>query len=393
MRKSNTSYANKCRNTLRRFHDTQIHGAHLKIDFPRRKYIYSDELLTSIYALSILAGQDSFERRYLRQFSHFTGIERIDFSIRIHKLKNILPFDMVDNEAIQHTMKTFVDFLDSRFSEAIRYIYADGTKAFFSIVNPGKLNVDTISLYNFFEKFRTLLGSEFEVYISTDGGSVDCDDLSEGQRQLIKILGMLGTCKSENCLVLMDEPDVHMNPQWKYELKTIIDQSLAEATNTQAIIATHDPLVINGVNKEFIRIFTFNQAVLENNGFYITKVIKPQEDTAGLGIDGLLQSEYYGLPTILDVETQKKVDDKRDLLVKKVEGTITDPERKQLDRLTEEIEDMTFTRNLPTDNLYDEYVAAIHRIYKNRPKIPLTAKDIEERNAKVEEILRELMNK
>ena len=181
--------------------------------------------------------------------------------------------------------------------------------------------------------------------------------------------------------------------KWKYEIEQTIAKSLQDAVNTQAIIATHDPLVINGVSKEFIRIFTHNKAVMGNEMFSFTKVIAPTEDTEGMGIDGLLQSEYYGLDSVLDSETKKKMDKKHALLVKKKYNTITDEEMQELLELTIDLENMSFARNIPTDSYYDEYVAAMHRIYSDRPKADLTAEDIAERNAKAEEILRGLLGK
>ena len=41
----------------------------------------------------------------------------------------------------------------------------------------------------------------------------------------------------------------------------------------------------------------------------------------------------------------------------------------------------------------DEYAATVHKIYKERPKVTLTADDIAERNAKVEEILSGLLER
>lgn len=156
------------------------------------------------------------------------------------------------------------------------------------------------------------------------------------------------------------------------------------AVNTQAIIATHDPLVINGVNKDFIKIFTLN------NGE--AKVVEPSENTEGLGIDGLLQSEYYGLPSVLDKDTKNKMLSKQSLLIKKIDGTITETEKDDLQKLSEELENMAFARNIPTDSYYDEYVAAMHRIYKEKTTSKvLTAADIAERNDKAEDILRGLL--
>ena len=95
----------------------------------------------------------------------------------------------------------------------------------------------------------------------------------------------------------------------------------------------------------------------------------------------------------MDSETRKKMDAKNDLLVKKTEGTLSEPEKHELKSLSEELENMTFARNIPTDQYYDEYVASMHKIYRNRPQVQLTANEIAERNAKAEEILRKLLNK
>lgn len=112
-----------------------------------------------------------------------------------------------------------------------------------------------------------------------------------------------------------------------YSLNTIRAKKYYNLVKTDA---THDPLVINGVPKEFIRIFTHNENLVSNNGYYFTKVIVPTEDTEGMGIDGLLQSEYYGLSSVLDSETKDKMDEKHRLLIKKKDGTITDNEKYKL---------------------------------------------------------------
>ena len=148
-----------------------------------------------------------------------------------------------------------------------------------------------------------------------------------------------------------------------------------------------NPLATNQGFKSFLPSPAYNPL------YFFTKVIVPSEDTEGLGIDGLLQSEYYGLATVLDSETRKKMDTKNDLLVKKTEGTISEPEKHELNTLSEELENMTFARNIPNDQYYDEYVAAMHKIYRERPKVHLTAEDIAERNAKAEEILRGLLER
>lgn len=393
--RQHNQYISECRNTLRAFLQSMQDDSAGEIPyFPKRKYNYCDESLTPIYLASILLGHSSFEKEYLQKTCHFTSVDVIDVSIDLDKVEQLFGNRQFDDEYPTH-LYYIIDFIDHHFTDTFRrgFLYTSLGKGYFELKNLEEAGADSIAILEFFEKLHSLFGAKYEVSVSFGRTSVKVSNMSEGQRQLIKILGMLGICKSEDCLVLMDEPDAHMNPVWKYEIKDVIDQSLLEATNTQAIIATHDPLVINGVSKEFIRVFTYNESLIDHNGFYFTKVIVPTEDTEGMGIDGLLQSEYYGLTTVLDTETRKKMDTKNDLLVKKSEGVLSDPEEHELKTLSEELENMTFARNIPTDQYYDEYVAAMHKIYKERPKVTLTAEDIAERNAKAEEILRRLLER
>lgn len=361
-------------------------------NFPKRKYNYCAETLVPIYLASILCGRDSFEKNYLVRTCFFTKVIYIDMIVNMDKVERIFGRNHFE-EGYPVGLFYLIDFIDYRFTDVLRkgFLYSARGKAYFEINNLNDLDLDAISILDFFEKLQSLFGAQYEVTVAQGESMVKCSKMSEGQRQLIKILGMLGICKTEDCIVLMDEPDAHMNPRWKYEIKDTIDHSLEGSINTQAIIATHDPLVINGVSKEFIRIFNHNQSVVNNNGYYIAKVIVPTEDTEGLGIDGLLQSEYYGLPSVLDSETRTKMEKKYELLVKKNEGTITETESKSLAELTDYLENMMFARNIPTDSYYDEYVAAMHKIYNERPNVKLSAKDIADRNKKAEEILKGLL--
>lgn len=394
VRRVESNYNKKCRKVLSKYWNALYLQNHFyEGQFPKRKYNNCTEKLVPVYLLAILCGQDSYEKKQLIEQCHFSEIETVSVSLDLERFNGHLQNDIseIGNEGVCD----LIGFIDDRFTDLFRegFLYQDYDKFFYDIDNIAMVEADSIAFFNFFEKLQNLLNAEIEVSIKAGNTSVISGYLSEGQRQLIKILGILGVCKSEDAIVLMDEPDVHMNPKWKYEIKEIIDRSLEESVNTQALIATHDPLVINGVSKEYIRIFTHNQTLIKNYKYYFTKVIAPTGDTEGLGIDGLLQSEYYGLSSVLDSETKKKMDEKHNLLVKRKDGTITEEEKQKLLDLTISLENMSFARNFPTDSYYDEYVAAMHEIYSKRPKVTLTAEDIAERNAKAEEILRGLLEK
>ena len=175
-----------------------------------------------------------------------------------------------------------------------------------------------------------------------------------------------------------------MNPRWKYDIKSTMDQSLQEAVNTQAIIATHDPLVINGVPKEHIRIFTRN----ENQGRFFTRVITPVENTEGMGIDGLLQSEYYGLQTSYDQKSHKKFLRRQELYLKLIGESATDEEKAELREITKDLGLLPLSYN-SIDFLYDDFLNVYKRcnLYS---KEYLTYDQVLERREKIKEIIEAL---
>ena len=72
----------------------------------------------------------------------------------------------------------------------------------------------------------------------------------------------------------------------------------------------------------------------------------------------LLTSEMFGLPTTVDLETQKKLDKKRSLYLKHQESNLTEEELNEMRVLSNELGDLDFTRTI-RDPLYDKFVRAI----------------------------------
>ena len=345
--------------------------------------------MVDIYLAAILDGNSSYEKQYLQNECHFHYVQNVDVMIDLDRVEWLFNRErFVEREP--YDFYSIIDFLDYRFTDIFRrgFLYSQDGKGYFSLTKVSELEMDCISILNFYETLQSLFNARFKVTVAFGQSNTSCETMSEGQRQLIKVLGMLGICKTEDSLVLMDEPDAHMNPKWKYEIKETIDRSLEEAVNTQAIIATHDPLVINGVSKEFIRIFTHNQSLSRNNGYYFTKVIAPTEDTEGMGIDGLLQSEYYRLRTSYDKKATDKFLRRQELYIKLINKEINDEETEELRTLTRELGSMPMSYN-SIDFLYDDFI----KVFRNTElysKEYLSYDEIIQRRRKIEEIIRTL---
>lgn len=183
--------------------------------------------------------------------------------------------------------------------------------------------------------------------------------LSEGEKQLLLVLGFLELNKRDNVLFLFDEPDTHLNPIWKYEYFESIMNIVGESSkNTQIFIATHDPLVISGLEKENVIVVTNDLGEIE---------MEPaSSDLFGKGVDSILTSELFGLNSTLDHNTLSKMIDRRKLLVRKEDGSITKEELEQLNVLNSILENIDFNRPF-ADPLYKDFVMAISNldVYKD----------------------------
>lgn len=199
-------------------------------------------------------------------------------------------------------------------------------------------------------------------------------ELSEGEQQLLTVLGLLKFTKDKETLVLLDEPDTHLNPLWKWHYLKLLNEIYkndsdtgAEDETTQIIMNTHDPLVIGGLRKEQIRIFRRNP---ENGNV----TAEPSDITPkGLGVAGILTSELFGLPTILDSETQALLDERNNLLFKQSENALNQEDNRRLKELFEILNNLGFSQTL-NDPLYTEFIIAYQKL--NSEKNSITQSDI-----------------
>ncbi len=246
--------------------------------------------------------------------------------------------------------------------------------------------IDATSTYNFFEKINTIFSAKTKMLFPVNNSKdlIYTHQLSEGQRQLIKLLGMAIVSKNEECLILIDEIDAHMNPQWKYNLRSMMQEFFAESRATQIIMATHDPLTINGVPKEEIRIF--ERIVEEEEQRIITH--EPSESTEGMGIDAILQSEYYGLKNSYDKATADKYQDRQELYLKLINNTISSEEKKILRELSQELGRLPFASNT-IDFIYDDFMQEFKKS-EFFGKEYLTVEEVRARQLEVQSIIKKL---
>ena len=215
-----------------------------------------------------------------------------------------------------------------------------------------------------------------------DGG-ITFRELSEGEQQLLMVLGLLRFTKNEESLFLLDEPDTHLNPAWGQRYLKLIKRAVGPHPSSQIIMATHDPLVFSGLTRNEVRIIA-----QKDNGKDIEATV-PTVDPKGLGVAGILMSEFYDLPSQLDIETQEIMEERTRLLAK--EETRTPEETERMRELTDEISNLGFTK-IFRDPLYTQFVQAMTK-RKEFTKPKLTQKDIDAQEEIAAEILENILRK
>jgi predicted ATPase len=159
-------------------------------------------------------------------------------------------------------------------------------------------------------------------------GELAMGELSEGEKQLITVLGLLKFTKDDEALILLDEPDTHLNPMWKWKYLDFLGDVVNKSDKTQIVFCTHDPLVIGSMEKEQVRVFKRDEK-------YKTEVIEPDVSPKGMGVAGILTSSLFGMPTTLDKPTNELLEERNYLLYKESMNTLTDEDKDRIKELFE----------------------------------------------------------
>jgi hypothetical protein len=122
-------------------------------------------------------------------------------------------------------------------------------------------------------------------------------------------------------VVLIDEIDLHLHPQWQ---RTIITKLSKAFPKLQFIATTHSPMTLGGLPEKGSEIFVLKK--LKNE----VVISKNMEDVQGWRADQILTSSLFGLETTRDVVTQNTLYRYKELLLKEKPSGIEESELRQL---------------------------------------------------------------
>jgi predicted ATPase len=220
------------------------------------------------------------------------------------------------------------------------------------------------------------------------GGKVSFTQLSEGELQMLTVLGLMRITREDHCLFLLDEPDTHLNPIWKLRYFDDIEGVLgAEAEEwrqgeSQILITTHDPMMIGSLMREQVHI-------LRREGDR-TLVASPDEHPRGMGVAGLLKSELFGLASTLDQRTLEDLQRRNELIAKQAKSGLHQIEKAELERLRHYLDELGFSRE-HRDPMFQLFVEKMYEARSLPMSQLLSPEQLQEQESLAEKVVRDLV--
>jgi predicted ATPase len=278
------------------------------------------------------------------------GVVR-DFLDRLHKIA-LAPIRI--SRRVEAT-------LWSKKTRGFRYLYVKDLSSLRKVVgdqSPSQFFRDVESTYvsELIDEVR------IRVKLRKNDGSVTFRELSEGEQQLLTVLGLLRFTAEDESLFLLDEPDTHLNPKWCVDylrhLSDFVGSSENERNTSHIVMTTHNPLAVAELVKEQVQILQRNQDLK-------IRAVLPEIDPRGMGYSGIVTSDMFGLAAALDTHTRELLEEKRQLAGK--DELLTNAERDRLEQITLELEGYGFRYEM-RDPVFAEYLRARYETDRQTPE-------------------------
>ncbi|MGI9281459.1 MAG: AAA family ATPase [Endozoicomonas sp.] len=273
------------------------------------------------------------------------------------------------------------DFRDRTEEQERLYLYIKDKATLQELMYPGEdethffAHLEGLHLCDLIDEVRVTVNH-------TQAGLIRFDQLSEGEQQLLTVLGLLHFTKGEESLFLLDEPDTHLNPSWTYEYLNLLESQVVDHSS-QLLIVTHNPLMIGGLKREQVRLLNRH----DKDGQHSVTADIPGEDPIGMGVDGLLQSDMFGLKSVLPPSVVARMTQRYKLLGIRNK---TAEMAAELEHLTQELDQLGIAHSFPHP-YFNQFSQALAR-RSIMTKKDFSADDIAELESLTDELLQEIID-
>lgn len=176
---------------------------------------------------------------------------------------------------------------------------------------------ETLSSLNMDIEFSKLDKNKEIYFKNQQSNNIKLNDLSGGEKELITKVFPLFISDYKDSIILIDEPESSLHPNWQNEV-ILLYRKIAERNNNQIIISTHSPHIVSGVENQYIKIL-----VKDGENINVEDI---STRSFGKRIDEILL-DVFRVKGLRTPQVEKKLKNLRELLSKR---KINAPEFNQL---------------------------------------------------------------
>lgn len=156
-------------------------------------------------------------------------------------------------------------------------------------------------------RFDLVKGPEISLY-KKNGSEFDFHDASSGEASILSTLIGLIPNLSDNCLIVIDEPEISLHPTWQYRYIELIDKIISKFNGCHIVIATHSHFLISDLPLHRSHIVHFKNDKKNN-----LEVIYIDQETLGLSAEEILLN-VFDMPSTRNYFLSKEVSEALELL-------------------------------------------------------------------------------
>jgi restriction system-associated AAA family ATPase len=248
-----------------------------------------------------------------------TASEEISLNNSYRELKLCFLNDSELRRAIQLKFGSAIMLFRDLFYLRLMNIHTHQASIRNRIMNAGSLDDNLSALVPITPKEKLIFTVEsIKLRKSNEREPVKYKNLSDGEHQLIHVLGSIMLLNTSGSLLLYDEPETHFNPEWRSQLISLINKATRDKADKngirkqEIIITSHSPFIVSDCRKE--RVFVFKNGIATNpaiNTFGTSvsilteEVFNKKETISGLPIQEIEGIRSLSLKTLEEIAAAK----------------------------------------------------------------------------------------
>lgn len=219
------------------------------------------------------------------------------------KAVDVFPYSNEDDISKNVDFKEFIDFNNVNINELQKLIFQQ-------FDSPLELfyTIEALYLLDIVD-FENDLKFEIKKHDSID---LTFDLLSEGENQLLIVLGIVLITGADEALFLLDEPDTYLNPRWQREYIQLLECFNLEDDDSHLIVTTHSPLLVQNV--EGTSSYKYDMILLYRDEKGDVVFDQDIDLFKNWRIDQVLSSKYFDLVSARPITLDNYIKEKEGIL-------------------------------------------------------------------------------